>query len=151
MGDARGKVKQGVTTPQASSLSPQVSALSPKVCSFTCPEGTQFSHPSLRSGQTSGLPSAHCRASSDLSPQASSLKSQVSALSPQPSSLFLHLPRGHPVQSPFASLRTNLWFTLCALSCFVSPQPSSPQVLKQSALSHRSPQRPRSELQTPSD
>jgi hypothetical protein len=33
-------------------------------CSFTCPKGTQFSHPPLRSGQTAdGLPSAHCRAS----------------------------------------------------------------------------------------
>ncbi len=41
----------------------------------------------------------------------------------QPSSLFLHLPRGHPVQSPFASLRANLRFTICALSCFVSPPP----------------------------
>ena len=31
----------------------------------------------------------------------------------QPSSLFLHLPRGPPVQSPFASLRANLrFFTL---------------------------------------
>jgi len=41
----------------------------------------------------------------------------------QPSSLFLHLPRGHPVQSPFASLRANLRFTICALSCFVTPHP----------------------------
>ena len=42
--------------------------VSPQVCSFTCPEGTQFSHPSLRSGQTFGSPSAHCRASSALPP-----------------------------------------------------------------------------------
>ena len=42
--------------------------VSPQVCSFTCPEGTQFSHPSLRSGQTFGSPSAHCRASSPLTP-----------------------------------------------------------------------------------
>jgi hypothetical protein len=41
------------------------------------------------------------------------------------SSLFLHLPRGHPVQSPFASLRANLRFTIFALSCFVSPQVSA--------------------------
>jgi len=30
-----------------------------QVCSFTCPEGTQFSHPSLRSGQTFSLPPTH--------------------------------------------------------------------------------------------
>ena len=30
---------------------------------------------------------------------------------PCPSSLFLHLPNGHPCQSPFATLRANLWFT----------------------------------------
>ena len=30
-----------------------------QVCSFTCPEGTQFSHPSLRSGQTFGSPPTH--------------------------------------------------------------------------------------------
>jgi|GEM_PF-6553796 len=53
--------------------------------------------------------SAHCRASS--------------ALKSHPSSLFLHLPRGHPVQSPFASLRANLRFTICALACFVTPHP----------------------------
>jgi len=45
--------------------------VSPQVCSFTCPEGTQFSHPSLRSGQTFGSPSAHPRASSALKPQPS--------------------------------------------------------------------------------
>ena len=44
-------------------------------------------------------------------------------VSPQPSSLFFHLPRGPPVQSPFASLRANLRFTICALSCFVTPHP----------------------------
>ena len=32
-------------------------------------------------------------------------------VSSQLSGLFLHLPRGHPVQSPFASLRANLRFT----------------------------------------
>ena len=30
-----------------------------QVCSFTCPEGIQFSHPSLRSGQTFGSPPTH--------------------------------------------------------------------------------------------
>ena len=30
-------------------------------------------------------------------------------------SLFLHLPKGHPVQSPFASLRANLRFTISVL------------------------------------
>jgi len=65
------------------------------------------------------------------------------------SSLFLHLPRGHPVQSPFASLRANLRFTIFALSCFVSPQVSAlksqpsalkPQLSQVSALSALSPQ-----------
>ena len=32
-------------------------------------------------------------------------------ITPLGASLFLHLPRGHPVQSPFASLRANLRFT----------------------------------------
>ena len=51
-----------------------------QVCSFTCPEGTQFSHPSLRSGQTFGSPSSHCRASSGFKSQVSALSSPLSAL-----------------------------------------------------------------------
>ena len=43
--------------------------------------------------------------------QVSGFKSQASGLSSPLSSLFLHLPRGHPVQSPFVSLRANLRFT----------------------------------------
>ena len=44
------------------------------------------------------------------SSQTSAFKSQASGLSSPLSSLFLHLPRGHPVQSPSASLRANLRF-----------------------------------------
>jgi len=53
-----------------------------QVCSFTCPEGTQFSHPSLRSGQTFVSPSSHCRASSGFSSQVSALPSQLSLNGP---------------------------------------------------------------------
>ena len=37
----------------------QAAVLRSSICSFSCPEGTQFSHPSLRSGQTFGSPPTH--------------------------------------------------------------------------------------------
>ena len=54
---------------QPSALSSQVSALSPQPCSFTCPKGTQFSHPlglrdatPARAGASSADLSDHLRA-----------------------------------------------------------------------------------------
>ena len=54
---------------QLSALSSQLSALSPQLCSFTCPKGTQFSHPlglrdatPARAGASSADLSDHLRA-----------------------------------------------------------------------------------------
>ena len=97
------------------------SNLPSQACSFTCPEGTQFSHPSFHSGQTCGSPPTHFIRY----PYGGAQKQLRTVVLRQVSSLFLHLPRGHPVQSPFASLRANLRFTIFALSCFVSSQVSA--------------------------
>ena len=93
------KVSAQALKPQLSSLRLQVSALPSQACSFTCPEGTQFSHPPLRSGQTFGSSPTHFirypyggaqkQLRTVVLRQLSGFKSQVSAL---PSQLSLNGP-----------------------------------------------------------
>ena len=89
---------------QVCSLLPQVSAPEPQC---------QLAVASIVRSGSSATDTANTASRMGGTTSASSVDSLPSQpfITPLGASLFLHLPRGHPVQSPFASLRANLRFT----------------------------------------